>query len=170
MQIQEETYPEDPVWLQFIDNNINIVYIVVNSWCLQTQKIQKKLKWTFDCFDVRISKWDFLLRSNLRELQRTLQYSCTSKLLQKMDGSVGILLKICIRRTPYLNKYKKGLEGLFELSLTHLLKKRYSSRTAWLKCLRTLQWRRSLWTLRTLLILLQIWTLFFQHPTFTYLC
>ena len=72
MQIQEETYPEDPVWLQFIDNNINIVYIVVNSWCLQTQKIQKKQKWTFDGFDVRISKWDFLLRSNLRELQRTL--------------------------------------------------------------------------------------------------
>ena len=108
MQIQEETYPEDPVWLQFIDNNINIVYIVVNSWCLQTQKIQKKLKWTFDGFDVRISKWDFLLRSNLRELQRTLQASCC-----KMDGSVGIVLKICIRRTPYLNKSKKGLEVPF---------------------------------------------------------
>ena len=82
-----------------------IVYIVVNSWCLQTQKIQKKLKWTFDGFYVRISKWDFLLRSNLRELQRTLQASCC-----KMDGSVGIVLKICIRRTPYLNKSKKGLE------------------------------------------------------------
>ena len=103
MQIQEETYPEDPVWLQFIDNNIKIVYIVVNSWCLQTQKIQKKLKWTFDGFDVRISKWDFLLRSNLRELQRTLQASSC-----EMDGSVGIVLKICIRRTPYLNKSKKG--------------------------------------------------------------
>ena len=90
------------VWLQFIDGNINIiVYIVVHSWCLQTNS--KKLKWTFDGFDVRISKWDFLLRSNLRELQRTLQASSC-----EMDGSVGIVLKICIRRTPYLNKYKKG--------------------------------------------------------------
>ncbi len=113
MQIQEETYPEDPVWLQFIANNINIVYIVVNSWCLQTQK---KLKWTFDGFDVRISKWDFLPRSNLRELQRTLQASSCNG-----DVSVGIVLKIYSRISSYLNKSKKGLERLFQLTLTLII-------------------------------------------------
>ena len=85
------------------------LFILLSILGVYKQKNRKKLKWTFDGFDARISKWDFLPRSNLRELQRTLQtISCNGLTIfvpRKRVKSAYVRIRIWREKRTQKRKY-----------------------------------------------------------------